>query len=35
VGDAVLFAADVPHAYFSDEGGRAVCCFSYPAVRGR
>jgi XRE family transcriptional regulator, regulator of sulfur utilization len=35
VGDAVLFAADVPHVYFSDEGGRAVCCFSYPAVRGR
>jgi transcriptional regulator with XRE-family HTH domain len=34
-GDAVLFAADVPHVYHSADGGRAVCCFSYPAVRGR
>jgi XRE family transcriptional regulator, regulator of sulfur utilization len=34
-GDAVLFAADVPHVYFSAEGGRAVCCFSYPAASGR
>ena len=32
-GDAVLFAADVPHVYFSAKGARAVCCFSYPAVR--
>jgi XRE family transcriptional regulator, regulator of sulfur utilization len=35
VGDAVLFAADVPHVYGSADGGRAVCCFSYPALRGR
>jgi len=34
-GDAVLFAADVPHVYFSARGGRAICCFSYPAVRAR
>jgi transcriptional regulator with XRE-family HTH domain len=34
IGDSVLFAADVPHVYFSAAGGRAVCCFSYPAVRG-
>jgi|SRR5881392_1690589 len=33
-GDAVLFAGDVPHAYGSRQGGRALCCFSYPAVRG-
>jgi transcriptional regulator with XRE-family HTH domain len=34
-GDAVLFAADVPHVYVSNKGGRAVCCFSYPAVSAR
>jgi XRE family transcriptional regulator, regulator of sulfur utilization len=33
-GDALHFAADVPHSYRSDDGCVALCCFSYPAVRG-
>jgi transcriptional regulator with XRE-family HTH domain len=32
-GDALHFAADVPHSYHSEGGGIALCCFSYPAVR--
>ena len=32
-GDALHFAADVPHSYRSDEGCVALCSFSYPAVR--
>jgi XRE family transcriptional regulator, regulator of sulfur utilization len=34
-GDALHFAADVPHTYRSNEGCLALCIFSYPAVRGR
>jgi transcriptional regulator with XRE-family HTH domain len=34
-GDALHFAADVPHAYHSKAGAIALCCFSYPAVRSR
>ena len=34
-GDAVRFAADLPHSYLSEEGAVALCCFSYPpAHRG-
>ena len=33
-GDALHFAADVPHSYRSDAGATALCAFSYPAVRG-
>ncbi len=33
-GDAVHFAADVPHSYRSDDGCLALCSFTYPAVRG-
>ena len=32
-GDALHFAADVPHSYRSDDGCVALCSFSYPAVR--
>jgi transcriptional regulator with XRE-family HTH domain len=32
-GDAVRFAADLPHSYVSEEGGLALCCFSYPPAR--
>jgi XRE family transcriptional regulator, regulator of sulfur utilization len=32
-GDALHFAADVPHSYHSDEGCVALCSFTYPAVR--
>jgi XRE family transcriptional regulator, regulator of sulfur utilization len=32
-GDALHFAADVPHSYRSPDGGMALCSFSYPAVR--
>jgi transcriptional regulator with XRE-family HTH domain len=32
-GDAVRFAADVPHSYRSGEGGLALCCFSYLPAR--
>jgi transcriptional regulator with XRE-family HTH domain len=31
-GDALNFAADVPHTYRSRAGGVALCCFSFPAV---
>jgi transcriptional regulator with XRE-family HTH domain len=34
-GDALLFAGDLPHVYDSADGCLALCCFSYPAVRGR
>lgn len=34
-GDALHFAADVPHSYHSQAGAIALCCFSYPAVRSR
>jgi transcriptional regulator with XRE-family HTH domain len=34
-GDALHFAADVPHSYASERGGLALCSFTYPAVRGR
>ena len=34
-GDALHFAADVPHTYRSDDGALALCAFSYPAVRSR
>jgi transcriptional regulator with XRE-family HTH domain len=34
-GDALHFAADVPHTYRSDDGCVALCSFSYPAVRSR
>jgi XRE family transcriptional regulator, regulator of sulfur utilization len=34
-GDAVHFAADVPHRYRSDAGASALCCFTYPAARTR
>jgi transcriptional regulator with XRE-family HTH domain len=34
-GDALHFAADVPHSYRSEHGAIALCCFSYPAVRSR
>jgi XRE family transcriptional regulator, regulator of sulfur utilization len=34
-GDALRFAADVPHSYRSDDGCLALCALSYPAVRGR
>jgi transcriptional regulator with XRE-family HTH domain len=34
-GDALHFAADVPHSYRSDDGAVALCSFTYPAVRGR
>jgi XRE family transcriptional regulator, regulator of sulfur utilization len=33
-GDALHFAADVPHSYRSDGGCLALCYLSYPAVRG-
>jgi DNA-binding transcriptional LysR family regulator len=33
-GDALHFAADVPHTYRSRSGGLALCIFSYPAIRG-
>ena len=33
-GDALHFAADVPHSYRSDHGCLALCSLSYPAVRG-
>jgi transcriptional regulator with XRE-family HTH domain len=33
-GDALHFAADVPHGYRSRDGCTALCIFSYPAVRG-
>jgi XRE family transcriptional regulator, regulator of sulfur utilization len=33
-GDALHFAADVPHTYRSRDGCLALCIFSYPAVRG-
>jgi transcriptional regulator with XRE-family HTH domain len=33
-GDALHFAADVPHSYHSNDGCMALCSFSYPAVRG-
>jgi XRE family transcriptional regulator, regulator of sulfur utilization len=33
-GDALHFAADVPHGYRSEDGCTALCIFSYPAVRG-
>jgi transcriptional regulator with XRE-family HTH domain len=32
-GDALHFAADIPHGYRSDEGCIALCSFSYPAAR--
>ena len=32
-GDALHFAADIPHSYRSDDGCVALCSFSYPAVR--
>jgi transcriptional regulator with XRE-family HTH domain len=32
-GDALHFAADVPHTYRSEEGALALCCFTYPGVR--
>jgi transcriptional regulator with XRE-family HTH domain len=32
-GDALHFAADIPHSYRSDDGCVALCAFSYPAVR--
>ena len=32
-GDALHFAADVPHSYRSEDGCVALCSFSYPAVR--
>jgi XRE family transcriptional regulator, regulator of sulfur utilization len=34
-GDALHYAADVPHGYSSERGAIALCCFSYPAVRSR
>jgi XRE family transcriptional regulator, regulator of sulfur utilization len=34
-GDALDFAADVPHSYRSDTGASALCCFTYPALRAR
>jgi XRE family transcriptional regulator, regulator of sulfur utilization len=34
-GDALRFAADLPHGYRSQDGAIALCCFSYPAVRAR
>jgi XRE family transcriptional regulator, regulator of sulfur utilization len=34
-GDALHFAADVPHTYSSRDGASALCIFSYPAIRGR
>jgi transcriptional regulator with XRE-family HTH domain len=34
-GDALHFAADVPHSYQSDDGCLALCSFTYPAVRGQ
>jgi transcriptional regulator with XRE-family HTH domain len=33
-GDALHFAADVPHSYQSEDGCLALCSFTYPAVRG-
>ena len=33
-GDALHFAADIPHSYRSEDGCTALCIFSYPAVRG-
>jgi XRE family transcriptional regulator, regulator of sulfur utilization len=33
VGDALHFAADVPHVYRSNVGCSALCVFTYPAVR--
>lgn len=33
-GDALRFAADIPHSYRSDDTCLALCCFSYPAVAG-
>jgi hypothetical protein len=35
VGDALHFAADVPHVYRSAVGCSALCVFTYPAVRSR
>jgi quercetin dioxygenase-like cupin family protein len=32
-GDALHFAADVPHTYRSREGCLALCIFTYPAIR--
>jgi transcriptional regulator with XRE-family HTH domain len=34
-GDALRFAADLPHSYRSRRGAVALCTFSYPAVRAR
>jgi transcriptional regulator with XRE-family HTH domain len=34
-GDALHFAADVPHSYRSKDGCLALCSFTYPAVRGQ
>jgi transcriptional regulator with XRE-family HTH domain len=34
-GDALHFAADVPHSYRSEGGCLALCSFTYPAVRGQ
>jgi XRE family transcriptional regulator, regulator of sulfur utilization len=34
-GDALHFAADVPHGYRSDDGALVLCAFTYPAVRSR
>src|SRR4051812_2303543 len=34
-GDAVHFAADVPHGSRSAAGAEALCCFTSPAVRAR
>jgi XRE family transcriptional regulator, regulator of sulfur utilization len=33
-GDALHFAADLPHTYGSRNGSLALCIFSYPAIRG-
>jgi transcriptional regulator with XRE-family HTH domain len=33
-GDALHFAADLPHTYRSRNGCRALCIFTYPAIRG-
>jgi transcriptional regulator with XRE-family HTH domain len=34
-GDALHFAADVPHGYRSGDGALVLCAFTYPAVRSR
>jgi transcriptional regulator with XRE-family HTH domain len=34
-GDAMRFAADVRHVYHAEDGGLALCCFSYPGLRHR